>query len=365
MTHLPLLDRRRLIETMIVAGGVAAFGAPAWSRTLARGGGDQHRRDWQWLVGNWDVWHRRLKERLAGSDDWAEFAGKSACWLTLGGLGTIDDNIMELPGGEYRGFGIRAFDPATQRWSIWWVDGRNPTRIDPPVVGGFDGDAGVFTGRDTFKGRDIDVRFRWHDAHGARPNWDQGFSTDGGQNWEINWRNYFTRTAAVPTALPRLAGTGDLPQARDFDFLVGSWKVQHRRLKKRLAGSTDWIDFDGTFVNWPVLGGRGNAGDNMMNFPGAPFRGVGIRTLDPKAGEWLSWWLDGRNPSAIAPPVRGGFEGGVGTFIGDDSFAGRPIRTRVLWSRITAISARWEQAFSVDGGASWETNWISDFERTA
>src|SRR3546814_9649438 len=94
--------------------------------------------DWRWLVGNWDVWHRRLKERLAGSDDWAEFGGKSACWPTLGGLGTIDDNILGLTNGEYRGFGIRAFDPAPRTWSIWWVDGRNPTRIDPPVVGRLD-----------------------------------------------------------------------------------------------------------------------------------------------------------------------------------------------------------------------------------
>ena len=361
----PSLDRRRLIETMILAGGAAAFGVPVWSQSPSPADGDAHRDDWRWLVGNWDVWHRRLKERLAGSDDWAEFGGKSACWPTLGGLGTIDDNILDLPDGEYRGFGIRAFDPATRTWSIWWVDGRNPTRIDPPVVGRFDGDEGVFNGRDRFKGRDIDVRFRWHDVHGARPNWDQGFSTDGGKSWEINWRNYFTRTAATPAPLPLLHDTKPMPNSRDFDFLVGAWKVRHRRLKKRLAGNTEWIDFDGTFVNWPVLGGRGNAGDNVMNFPGAPFRGVGIRTLDPATGEWLSWWLDGRSPAAIAPPVRGGFKDGVGTFIGDDSFEGRPIKTRVLWSRITATSARWEQAFSVDGGQSWETNWISDFERTA
>lgn len=364
MTHLPAsLDRRRLIETMILAGGAVTLGMAARGQSPAIESADAHRRDWQWLVGNWDVWHRRLKERLAGSDDWAEFGGRSACWLTLGGLGTIDDNILDLPGGEYRGFGIRAFDPETRQWAIWWVDGRNPTHIEPPVVGRFDGDEGVFTGRDIFRGRDIDVRFRWHDIHGARPNWDQGFSTDGGATWEINWRNYFTRTAATPTPLPLLAEKA--PNAGDFAFLAGKWKVRHRRLKRRLAGSRDWIDFDGTLVNWPVLGGRGNVGDNVMNFPGAPFRGVGIRALDPVTGEWLSWWLDGRSPAAIAPPVRGGFAGGVGTFIGDDQFEGRPIRTRVLWSRITAISARWEQAFSTDGGQSWETNWISDFERTA
>lgn len=359
----PLLGRRQLIETMILAGSGAAFAGPARGRPPFPGSED-HRQDWQWLVGNWNVWHRRLKERLAGSDDWAEFGGKSACWLTLGGLGTIDDNILDLPGGEYRGFGIRAFDPATGQWSIWWVDGRNPAVIDPPVVGRFDKDEGVFTGRDRFKGQDVAVRFRWHDVHGTRPHWDQGFSTDGGRNWEINWRNYFTRTHAVPTPLPLLHDRAPMPNGRDFDFLVGTWKIRHRRLKKRLAGSREWIDFDGRFANWPVLGGRGNAGDNIMNFPGAPFRGVGVRTLDPATGEWLSWWLDGRNPATIAPPMRGNFANGVGTFIGDDHFEGRPIRARVLWSRITRTSARWEQAFSADGGQSWETNWISDFERT-
>ena len=138
MTFLsPALNRRQLVEAIILAGGAAAFDMPAWAEAPRP---DAHRDDWRWLVGNWDVWHRRLKERLAGSDDWAEFGGKSACWLTLGGLGTIDDNILDLPGGEYRGFGIRAFDPATRQWAIWWVDGRNPTHIEPPVVGCFDGD---------------------------------------------------------------------------------------------------------------------------------------------------------------------------------------------------------------------------------
>ena len=98
MTFLsPALNRRQLVEAIILAGGAAAFDMPAWAEAPRP---DAHRDDWRWLVGNWDVWHRRLKERLAGSDDWAEFGGKSACWLTLGGLGTIDDNILDLPGGD-------------------------------------------------------------------------------------------------------------------------------------------------------------------------------------------------------------------------------------------------------------------------
>ena len=321
---------------------------------------DTHARDWHWLIGNWDVWHRRLQERLAGSNDWREFGGKSALWLSMNGHGTIDDNIIDLPGSSYRGLTIRAFDPATRQWSIWWLDGRHPTRIDPPVVGRFDGDTGVFLGRDEFEGRPIVMRFRWLDIHSRRPNWEQAFSTDNGATWEVNWRNYFTRTNATPSPLPRIESA-----PRDWDFLVGSWQVRNRRLKQRFAANAQWEEFDNTMTNWPVLGGYGNIGDNVFDAPGGRYYGVSVRAFDPEQRQWLSWWLDSRNPTRIAPPTRGEFKAGVGTLIGDDLCAGKPIKVRSQWSRMTASSAHWEQAASNDGGVSWETNWISELTRRA
>jgi hypothetical protein len=216
----------------------------------------------------------------------------------------------------------------------------------------------VFTGPDTFKGQPVTVRFRWHDLHSARPNWDQALSTDEGKSWEINWRNWFTRTSAEPSPLPLL---GDAP--KDFDFLVGHWDVRHRKLRRRLAGSDQWDSFAGTLVNWPVLGGAGNVGDNVMAAPAGTIRGVGLRAFDPKAKTWLSWWLDGRDPHVIAAPLKGRFNGGIGTFLGDDTLDGRPVLTRVTWSAITPSSARWEQAASADGGTTWETNWVSELRR--
>jgi len=148
----------------------------------------------------------------------------------------------------------------------------------------------------------------------------------------------------------------------DWNWLVGSWKVHHRRLKARLVGSREWEEFDGTLVNWTTMGGAGNVGDNVMERPGATIRGVGIRAFDAKSGQWLVWWLNASDPD-IAPPMRGRFEGGIGTFFGDDTLNGKPILVRVRWSRITRTSAHWEQAFSPDGGTTWEVNWTSDFSR--
>ncbi len=157
-------------------------------------------------------------------------------------------------------------------------------------------------------------------------------------------------------------GTGP---ARDFDFFIGNWNVKHRRLKKRLANSQDWEEFDGTCRCWSMLGGLANIDDSVVNLPGGAYRGVGLRAFDAKTGSWADWWLDGRNPHKIDVPIIGTFADGVGTFLSDDTFEGRPIKVRGTFSKITRTSLQWEQAFSADGGRSWETNWVMNYTRTA
>ncbi|HYM86596.1 MAG TPA: hypothetical protein VET30_07635, partial [Pseudoxanthomonas sp.] len=75
-----------------------------------------------------------------------------------------------------------------------------------------------------------------------------------------------------------------------------------------------------------------------------------------QAKRWSLYWAGNRS-GVLEPPVVGRFEHGVGIFEGDDTHQGRPIRVRFIWSEISARSAHWQQAFSVDGGRSWETNW--------
>jgi len=164
---------------------------------------------------------------------------------------------------------------------------------------------------------------------------------------------------------PKMSPTESaVPGLRDFDFLVGHWEVHHRKLKERLAGSHNWVEFEGTLSSQPLMGGYSNVDDLVLNVPGAPYRGVALRSLDTKTGQWSIWWLDSRTPlGPLDPPVRGSFHNGVGTFYGDDTFNGKPIRIRFIWSKITPTSCHWEQAFSPDGGKIWETNWVQDIQR--
>ncbi len=171
--------------------------------------------------------------------------------------------------------------------------------------------------------------------------------------------------AAYPSQdSPKPKEVANMTGLHDFDFLAGQWQVRHRRLKERLAGSQEWIEFDGTCTGFPLMGGRANADDNVLKMPGGEYRAVTLRSYDQETGQWAIWWLDGRFPSGpLEPPVKGRFENGVGTFHADDTLNGKPIRIRFIWSRITPTSAHWEQAFSPDGGKTWETNWEMEFRR--
>jgi hypothetical protein len=172
--------------------------------------------------------------------------------------------------------------------------------------------------------------------------------------------------APVRAAPPATGESTVTDHAHDFDFLIGKWKVHHRRLNGRLVGSHDWVEFDGTSELWMTMNGHGTVDDNYLALPSGPYRAVGIRGYDPKTQTWAIWWLDGRNANGLLdPPVIGNFDfkNGVGTFDGDTVNNGKTVRCRYTWSNITKNSAHWEQAFSPDGGKTWEVNWRMDFTR--
>jgi hypothetical protein len=149
----------------------------------------------------------------------------------------------------------------------------------------------------------------------------------------------------------------------DFDFAVGDWRVKHRRLKGRLVGCNEWIKFDGHMSTHKILGGFGNVEDNLLRLPEGEYRAIAVRSFNAQSGQWFIWWLDGRFPGQIDVPVAGQFENGVGTFYADDMLNDAPIRIRFIWSTSDKDNPRWEQAFSADGGNTWETNWTMAFSR--
>ncbi|MBG0564340.1 hypothetical protein [Actinoplanes aureus] len=146
----------------------------------------------------------------------------------------------------------------------------------------------------------------------------------------------------------------------DFDFFIGSWTVVNRRRTTMFDGSDDWDVFPATSVSRSILDGGGNTDEIIFTAQG--WRGFTLRLFDLERKEWSLYWASGRT-GLLYPPVVGTFTGGRGDFYGDDTYDGKPIKVHFIWSDITATSARWEQEFSIDGGETWESNWIMEFTR--
>jgi hypothetical protein len=168
---------------------------------------------------------------------------------------------------------------------------------------------------------------------------------------------FATTPATGPTTMP-----ANEPSAgpHDFDFLVGRWYAHSRRLAKPLSGSDEWVEFDSVHDGVLLPSGFGVADDYRIE--GRPdFLGLALQVYDPATRQWRAYWY---RLGAMTPPLLGTFRDGVGVFEGPDQHEGKPIITRYTWSQITATAARWEQAFSADGGKTWETNWVMDYSRT-
>jgi hypothetical protein len=148
-------------------------------------------KDFDFIIGDWLVKHRRLNSRFSGCTDWTEFNGDSSTAKILGGFGNLEDNVLHFPDGTFRAAAIRSFCSRSGNWSIWWLDGRNPTALDAPVVGKFDGPVGLFLADDFLDGQAIKIRFTWTAMPGEHPRWEQAFSKDQGMTWETNWEMEF------------------------------------------------------------------------------------------------------------------------------------------------------------------------------
>jgi hypothetical protein len=153
--------------------------------------------------------------------------------------------------------------------------------------------------------------------------------------------------------------------SRDFDFVVGRWKVRHRRLRNPLTGSSTWVEFDGTSVGRLMWDGRVSQDENVFNDPAGTIEGMTVRFYNVKTGQWSIYWASNTLGGLALPPTVGSFDRkeGRGEFFDQENWNGRIILVRYLWHDIKADSCRWEQAFSEDGGATWETNWIQYLER--
>lgn len=148
----------------------------------------------------------------------------------------------------------------------------------------------------------------------------------------------------------------------DFDFYEGHWKIHNRKLKARLCHSDEWDEFEAKQEMQIILLGLGNTDNLITEVDGVAFEGRTIRLFDPVTKLWSMYWTDSINP-VLQPPTIGSFEGDIGKFYCTDIYNGQDIIVEFIWDKSDKENPLWSQAFSIDNGKSWETNWYMSIRR--
>ncbi len=185
--------------------------------------------------------------------------------------------------------------------------------------------------------------------------------------------NAFRLTAAllpaviIATAAPAHAqGLARTPPTvggpHDFDFEFGDWTCHLKRRLRPLTGSNDWVEYDGTSIVRPWWNGKANIGELELGGPAGRIEGMSIRVYNPATHQWGITFANSAQ-GQVGTAMMGGFQNGRGEFYDQETLNDRAILVRFIFSDITARSFRLEQAFSDDGGKTWEANWIADFQK--
>jgi hypothetical protein len=144
----------------------------------------------------------------------------------------------------------------------------------------------------------------------------------------------------------------------DFDFEIGTWKTHLKRLVHPLSGSNEWTEYEGTTIVRKVWNGRANLVELVADGPAGHFEGLSLRLYNPQSRQWSLNFANAASGS-LSQPTIGAFKNGRGEFYDQEDFNGRAVLVRFLVIPVDADAIRFEQAFSDDGGKTWEVNWIA------
>ncbi len=339
-----------------------ASAAPETARSASSTAPPASARDGQhefdFAIGTWKSHVRRLQKPLTGSTSWIEGDATVSTRKIWNGRGDLEEIELTTPAGHLEGLTLRLYDPQAHQWRLYWANASQGVLTSPVSIGEFRDGRGEFYDQETLDGKIILVRHRFSEITPKSYHFEQSFSADRGQTWEANWIADVTRTNDGPIA-PSLSAED---RNRDFDFNIGHWDVEVKRLTKPLSGNSNWTDWNGTGEVAPVWNGRASVAEFELDGPTGNLQGVGLRLYNPEAKQWTISWANSRD-GAIGVPIVGEFKDGRGDFFDIEQFNGRQIFVRNDFSKITPDSCYFEQAFSGDNGRTWEPNWLMTFKR--
>jgi hypothetical protein len=316
--------------------------------------------DFDFNIGVWKTHITILDKPLTGSKTWKELNGFVTVRKIWGGRSQIEEIEASGPSGPFEGLTLFLYNPQSRQWSMSFANS-NDGIIDQPSIGEFKDGRGEFFQQDVYNGRSIMVRMIWSEITPTSHHVEQSFSDDGGKTWEPNFIGTLTQASQTEAASQTKTTTQDINH--DLDFALGTWKEHTSRLQHPFTGSTTWTDMEGKSVNYKIWNGRGNLTELESDGPNGHLQLLALRLYNPQAHQWNLTFATSTVGVLGLPALTGEFKNGRGEFYDQELFNDRAIWVRFTIFPVSPDSMQSEQAFSNDGGKTWETNWINKYSR--
>lgn len=318
--------------------------------------------DFDFNIGVWHTHIRRVLDPWSGSANSVELNGTVTVRKVWDGRAQMEEIEADGPNGHWEGLTVFLYNPQAHQWSQSFIDSKMAA-LEAPLIGAFKDGRGELFAQDTFHDKFILVRGVWSNIAPDSHHFEEDYSNDGGKTWVPAFIAELTREkqAAVSKSVDAEHDKAADGQ-RDFDFDFGTWKTHSSRLLHPLTGSKTWVDMDGVSVVKKVWGGRANLAEYKADGPPAHVELMAFRWFNPGTHEWN---IDFATPNVgtLGIPGVGTFKNGRGDFYDYELIDGRSVLVRFSIWKITADTAQSEQAFSEDGGKTWEVNWINRYTR--
>lgn len=307
------------------------------------------------------LWHTHIHRALDPFDPKTtsiELNGRLTVDKVWGGRAQIEQIEADGPQGHWQAMTLFIYNPQAHQWSQSYLNSKNPT-LGNPLIGSFQGGRGELFSADTFKDRAILVRGSWSNITPNTCRYEEFYSDDGGGTWHQAFRADLTRdTQSAGTA----SSTAPASPAHDFDFDFGSWHTHSTRLVHPLTGDKNWMEMDGTTVVRTIWNGQANLAEYKAEGPAGTVELLSLRWYNPTTRQWS---VDFATPGVgtLGIPAVGEFRNGRADFYDYEPINGHYVLVRFSIWGITPETAQSEQAFSADGGKTWEVNWINKYTR--
>jgi hypothetical protein len=320
--------------------------------------------DFDFNIGVWHTHITRVLDPLSGSTKSVELNGTVTVWKVWDGRAQLEEIETDGPNGHWEGLTLFLYNPQSHQWSQTFINSKSA--VLSALIGAFKKGRGELFSQDTVGGRSILVRGVWSDITPDSHRYEESYSDDGGKTWKASLIANLTRekqASETPPAPPD-AGAKHADAVRDgqhdFDFDFGTWKTHSSRLLHPLTGSTTWVDMDGVTVVKAIWGGRANLAEYKADGPAGRVELLALRWYNPATRQWN---IDFATPAlgTLGIPAVGEFRNGRADFYDQEPINGKSILVRFSIWGITSDTAQSEQAFSNDGGKTWEVNWINRY----